>query len=123
MITYEVDELGIFSVNFSGPVSFVDIKNYLAEFASLDELPLDIRLLYDMQEGEIDLAEDDLANIAKLADKATQKYHSVRTAFLVSKPDVTAFTYIFSQFKKNDRSVRRVFSTREAAINWLQSAS
>lgn len=121
MITYSVDEEGIFNVVFSGPVSFLDIKNYLEEFKAIDTLPPKIRLLYDMQEGEINLAEEDLANIARLADEATVKYSSVRTAFLVSKPDVTAFTYIFSQFKKNTQSIRRVFSTRDAALNWLNA--
>jgi hypothetical protein len=119
MIYYSMAEQGVFSVMFSGPVTFSDIKEYLDRFKTIEDLPEKIRLLYDMREGEIDLAEEDLINIARLADEATEKYSSVYTAFLVSKPDVTAFTYIFSQFKRNKHSTRRVFSTQEAAINWL----
>ncbi|MBN1952888.1 MAG: hypothetical protein JW801_16915 [Bacteroidales bacterium] len=121
MIDYLIDAQGIFTVKFSGPVSFLEIKEYLEKFKVIDKLPEHIRLLYDFQEGEINLAEDDLVNIAQLADEATLGFESVRTAFIVSKPDVTAFTFIFSQLKKNDRSIRRVFSTRDAAMNWLLS--
>jgi hypothetical protein len=123
MITYTVNESGIFCVKFSGPVSFAEIKNYLEKFKSIKTLPSEIRLLYDFLEGEIDLVEEDLGNIARLADESTVGYTSVRTAFLVNKPDATAFTYIFSQFAKNQHSIRRIFSTYDAALNWLNAKS
>ena len=121
MITYSIGEDGIFYVKFAGPTSYAEIKDYLLKFKEITGLPEKIRLLYDFTEGIIDLAEDDLVNIAQLADKATVRYTTVRTAFLVNKPDTTAFTYMFSQFRKSNRAVRRIFSTRHAAMNWLKS--
>ena len=121
MITYNVDSDGIFRVKFIGPTSYADIEEYLEKFKGISGLPSRISLFYDFTEGEIDLIEEDLINIARLADEVTLNFESVRTAFLVNKPDATAFTFIFSQFKKNKHSVRRVFSTHEAAMNWLNS--
>lgn len=120
MIEYKVQENGIFYVKFIGKTSFVDVKNYLEKFKHIDALPLDIKLLYDFQDGEIDLIEDDLINIAKLADVATEKYNSVRTAFLTARPDTTAFSFLFSQLRHSPKNQRNVFSTYEAAMNWLK---
>jgi hypothetical protein len=120
MITYNVREDGIFFVKFIGPVTFQDVREYLEKFGKITNLPKDIKLLYDFQEGEIDFIEEDLINIAKLADKATENYNSVRTAFLTSQPDTTAFSFLFSQLKQKPNNKRHVFSTYEAAMNWLK---
>lgn len=120
MITYFVGKDGIFYVKFAGPVTFTEVKEYLGKFKKIENLPLDIKLLYDFLEGEIDFIEEDLINIARIADDATQKYTSIRTAFVASEPDTTAFSVLFSQLRTNPNNKRHVFSTTEAALNWLR---
>ena len=60
-----------------------------------------------------------IVSVAKLSKKVTTSYTSVRTAFLVSKPKVTAYSMLFTQAPASTKSSRKVFSTKEAAINWL----
>ena len=118
MITYSLEDSGIFYVRFSDSVSAEDIKKYLSDFAKINDLPLDFLSLYDLRDANLTIVAEDVASISNLANKIVSSFRTVRTAFLVNKPDITAYSILF----KNSASkgiAREVFSTREAAINWL----
>ena len=119
MIEYSIKKNNIFYALFTGPISFEDIKNYLSEFKSINDLPENILLLYDLTDAEINISANDIQLISKLANDATGRYISVRTAFVVDKPKVTAYSYLFSRRKNSKKTVRRLFSSLEAATEWL----
>jgi hypothetical protein len=119
MITYELIDTNIFYVRFTGKTSVRDIAEYLDEFKSVEDLPADIRLLYDITDAEMNLNVDDIHQISKLAEEATQRYTSVKTAFLVNHPLLTAYSVLFSEFKSSSKTNRKIFSTVGAATDWL----
>lgn len=119
MITYNIDDNSVFYVKFKNKVSFEDIIDYLTEFKSFKSLPEDLLLVYDMIHADLTLTPGDIPEISDLADKATEKFKSVKTAFIVSKPKIADYSVLFSGLKKNEKTERQIFSTHEKALNWL----
>ncbi len=120
MISFSLRDSGIFYVDFSDTVTVEDIKNYLFEFARLDNLPKNIYLLYDLTEVDMNLELVDISFISKLAEKVTSSYKTIRTAFLVDKPKITAYSILFNVDTSSEKILRNAFSTEEAALKWLK---
>lgn len=119
MITYRLSDVGIFYVKFSGKVDLKDINAYLTNLKKITLLPPDILILYDMLETEILITIDDLKTISEDAEIAISQFHSVKAAFVVNQPVLTAMSIIFSESPYAGRSLRRTFSTIESAVKWL----
>ncbi|MDQ1769290.1 hypothetical protein GQR60_00470 [Labilibaculum sp. A4] len=120
MISFSLRDSGIFYVDFSDTVTVEDIKNYLFEFERLDNLPKNIYLLYDLREVDMNLEIDDISFISKLAEKGTSSYKTIRTAFLVDTPKITAYSILFNLDTSSEKVLINVFSTEEAALKWLK---
>ena len=120
MITYSLNNDGIFYVTFSGIVTVEDIENYLLDFEKLSNLPQDLRALYNLRSADMKLTHDDLIYISELTNKATAVYKTVRTAFLVDEPKITAYSIIFTEQLTSSKTKRKVFSTESAALSWLK---
>ena len=120
MINYSLSETGIFHVTFSGNVSVEDIKKYLQEFEKLSNLPQNLLALYDLRGANLKLTHNDLIFLSELTSKVTASYKTVRTAFLVDKPDQTTYSIIFTEQLVLEKTARKVFSTESAALNWLK---
>jgi hypothetical protein len=119
MITHNLDKNNIFCIKLTGIITYEDINDFLIEFKSFNKLPEDVLLLYDLFNAEFKISPQDIESISKLADVATRNYKSVKTAFLVDKPMVTAFSSLFADIKDDEKKERKIFSTEEAARNWL----
>ena len=122
MIKYKLNDIGIFYVTFSGDVSADDIHNYLLEFDKIDDLPKNILLIYNMHNATLHGILPQVLSLAKLAKKVTVPYNSVRTAFVVNKPQETVYSILFTQQLAPKNSIRKVFSTENAAISWLKQS-
>lgn len=120
MIKFSLLDTGIFYVDFSETVTVEDIKNYLVEFERLDNLPKELYSLYDLRGVDMNLETDDIPLISKLTETATSSYTTVRTAFLVDQPNITAFSILFNVSTSSEKTLRDVFSTEEAAVRWLK---
>jgi len=120
MINYSLDDSGIFNVTFSCSVTADEIINYLLEFELLNNLPDDFLSLYDLTDADIKLKQKDILFISELTLKVTSFYRSVRTAFLVNNPVLTAYSYLFINNSIPKKTTRKIFSTKVAAINWLK---
>lgn len=119
MITYTFKDPGYFYVLLEKIVSYEDIISYLIDFAKIDYLPLDLCVLYNMEKVKLDIQIEEISEISDLAAKVTSKYKSVKTALVVSNPDVTVYSILFQSNTKPQKTKRKTFSTEEAAINWL----
>ncbi|PLX24641.1 MAG: hypothetical protein C0599_01880 [Salinivirgaceae bacterium] len=120
MINYTFDDSGIFHVSMSDRITLKDVKEYLIEFQNIENLPKELLLLYDLQKAVLDFEIDEIVYLTELADKVTTKYSSIKTAFLVEGPKVTAYSFMFSNEKKIKSKERKVFSTKAAAVSWLK---
>lgn len=121
MINYSLNKDNILYVTFSEKVTVEDIKNYLLEFEKIDNMPQYLLSLYDLRSCELVIENKDIAIISELTDYFTRKFQKVRTAFLVDKPNLTAYSILFSEELVPKRTKREVFSTEEAALIWLKS--
>ncbi len=119
MIEYLLEESGIFVVKFSETVEIEEIRRYIIQFEKLTNLPNNILILYDLREAQVNLKKDDLKFLNEFAEKANRKYSSVKTTFLVDKPNITAIMLMFSHKTPSEKINRKVFSTEIAAREWL----
>lgn len=120
MISYSLKESGIFYVDFSETVSLEDIKSYLREFEKLDKLPQDFLSLYDLRGANLLLDSEDIMAISEISEEVTVDYKSVKTAFLVDKPKLTAYSFLFSVDHNSEKTMRLVFSNEKEALDWLK---
>jgi hypothetical protein len=119
MLSHNITENGILKITAEGTVGLKDIADFLRTFENIGDLPDDVKLLYDMQRADLKIEIQDLKEIAALADQVTEKYKTVRTAFVVDEPLVTAYSYLFSSMDDKPNRQRRIFSTIESAEQWL----
>jgi len=122
MISYSLEDSGIFDVKFSGIISLNDVNKFLSDFDMINYLPQDIMLLYDLREANLNFNTRDIWSISEMTNKATSSYNSVRTAILVNKPNSTAYSILFAK-ESSHKIIRKVFSTVEAAIAWLKKTN
>ena len=99
-------------VDFKGLVTF-------KEFTDFEELPNELCLLYDLRYAVLDSSPEEINMVSQAAEAATQKYKSVKTAFVVNKPKETAYSTLFSQISKSKKTQRQIFSTKSTALKWL----
>lgn len=121
MISYSLDKNTLI-VTFKDDIHIKDIAKFLDEFSKLDGLPDNLNLLYDLLEVKITVSHDEIKQISNIANNSTNKYKSIRTAFLVSDPKLTAYSTLFSNLA-DSKTIRKIFSTKEAAIKWLEQKS
>ncbi len=120
-ISLASDNEDILLVKLAGKISLKTLYDFLIAFHELNTLPAHLRLLYDLQEAQIDLTKEDLVKISRMSGLITFNYQSVRAAFVVSDPDVTALTLYFAQLSEHPDGLRHLFSSKEAAMNWLRN--
>jgi energy-converting hydrogenase Eha subunit H len=120
MITHTYKDFGYFYVKFQDIVTFEDIVAYLTEFQKIDYLPIDLCLLYNLENVQLKVDIDNIPMISDLASKVTSKYKSIRTALVVTNPNNTAYSILFQSDSKPNKTKRKTFSTEEAAEKWLK---
>lgn len=121
MITYSLQDSGIFLVDFSETVTIADIEKYLTEFKTIKNVPNNFIALYDLRGANLKLKAEDIQLLIELSEKATASLSSVKTAFLVDKPELTASSFLFSVDHNSEKTTRQVFISEQEAISWLKS--
>lgn len=116
-------EKGIVYVNFKGIINIEELISFLKEFGNIEDFPMHLLLLYDLQEADLKINAKDIETISDYSELATQKYISVKTAFLVNEPKLTAYSTLFSELANPNKTQRKIFSTKEATIKWLLKSS
>lgn len=119
MITYKLSDSNILHIKLTGNITFSEVSDFLKKLKSFDDLPKDMKLLCDLTEAEVNFTANEIHQISELAENATRKYSAVKTALLVNQPLLTAYSVLYSKFKSSGRTSREVFSTLDAAKDWL----
>lgn len=120
MIKYQFKD-GIFTVNFTGQILFTEIIEYLEDFRNLKDIPLNLRMLYDLTESDFTLTQAEIRKLSEKASQVTAHFNFIYTAFVVSEPKITAYTMLFSLMAPNEKSLRELFATKENALTWLNN--
>ncbi len=111
----------ILHVSIDGPSTIYDLFDFLDELGSLQSLPEELKVFYDLTNADIDLRLDEISMLSKKAEEKTLSCKSVKTAFCVNDPKVTAYAMLFSWLPEGTKIKREQFSTKEAALKWLNS--
>jgi len=122
MIKYQMED-NIFTVIFTGTISFDEIISYLNDFGQMKDLPKSLKLLYNFIDAEFDLNPVKIQIISDKAIEVTALYDNIQTAFVVAEPKITAYSMLFSLMSANEKALREIFSTVLAAKNWLTGRS
>ncbi len=119
MISYNFESDNFLRINIKGEVGLEEILDFLDEFDRFENLPADIKLLYDLTEASLLLQGDDVMVVGQKAEEVTQKYATVKSAFLVTHHRATALSYLFSNLAKQGHTERQIFSSESMALKWL----
>jgi len=109
----------ILHVSIDGEATLYDLYDFLDEIGNLHELPKELKVFYDLRNATLNLRLDEISALSQKAEEKTRNCNSVRTAFCVQDPKVTAYAMLFSWLPENSRIKREQFSTKEAALKWL----
>jgi len=114
------NELQILEVTYSGDIYADDLIRYGEEIASNQELPKDVlRILTDVTAARYQIYPHENEKLREALKRHTARFYMVRAAFLQTRPRETALSLLFSQNTGNPRYIHKVFSERDAALNWL----
>ncbi|MBK3518822.1 hypothetical protein [Carboxylicivirga marina] len=111
----------ILHVSIEGPATIYDLYDFLDEIGSLQSLPEELKVFYDLRKASLDLRLDEINVLSKKAEEKTLNCKSVKTAFCVKDPKITAYAMLFSWLPESSKIKREQFSTKEAALNWLNT--
>lgn len=112
----------IYTVAFTDVVTVGDIYEYIHEFNELHNSPQHLKVLYDFTDVDLMISLDDIPTIAKEEGKATSQLLSLKTAFVVKDPKVTAYVMLFQWARPAEHVIRREFSSIDVALKWLKSS-
>lgn len=120
MVTYLYNN-GILFVQFKGSLKLSDILNHIKEFSEFDFFPNKALLIYDLLNCELILKPDEIKDLSLAGELSTEKYSIVRTALIVDQPKSNAFTTLYALLAKQKKTKRKVFTTKEEALRWINS--
>jgi len=111
----------ILHVTIEGQATIHDLYTFLDDFGKIESIPEHLKVFYDLRSASMDLRLDEIDTLSKFAEKKTANCKSVKTAFCVKDPKITAYAMLFSWLPENSKITREQFSTKKAALEWLNS--
>jgi len=122
MITLDFNKKTKILVNtLTGTIDISDVLNMYHQIEHHGSLPANLKIIIDSQEARYSFTEKDLQKIANAIKHLLTKFNSIQEAIVQSTPYETAMAVLYEQMVHFDNFRFKVFSTREAAIQWLES--
>lgn len=122
MISYEFNKSEkILEVKFSGSISIDDMNGYILSLRNDLSLPSRLRILSDATEAKFaeKISKNDLISFLNENKKTLEQKDYVYDAFVISGTFETALGMIYKNLNNMKNYSFNIFSTREAAYNWL----
>ncbi len=119
MISHKLID-NIFHINFEGIFTYEELVELSKNFSERRIKGDYLLLIYDLRKAILNFSIKDYSKISHLALNSTKEYKFVKAAFVASSPRTTAMLTIFSHLSLGSHTQRKVFSTPEAAIAWLE---
>lgn len=114
-------ETGILESIFVGEVYLREILDYIISTKENDSFPRVLKIITDTNNANFNFEINDLEKIIIENEKSLKKYDFIFDAIIVDNPKNTAISMLYQELGKNDRYKFDIFSTREAALNWLEN--
>ena len=122
MINYSYNsESKILEAKATGIKKVDDIILHYKHLSETNSYPKILKVLIDSRQAKMDVHPDELKKIFYPLVRAIKTYDSLYEAFLVKNPYETAIATLFEKEYLNFKNFKfNIFSTKEAAIDWLQ---
>lgn len=122
MITFEYNpEKEIIYVKYDGLITLQDLIEYMKGLTEQTIQLKRIKVLEDARDGYVSDDIQDVDEILKTFQHYSKQREHVVIATIQDKPVETALNLLFQSLLDIPNHHYKVFSTQEAAINWLNS--
>ena len=124
MITYRFNKkTAMVESVIEGENTIEDFTNYLLSLSKEQNFPDILKVFSNGEKGRFakHVNPEDMYKIANAIQELLKKHKKVYTAFIISTSLETAMAELYKDFSSSKNYKFKVFSTKEAAIQWLNS--
>ncbi len=122
MIEKKTDSKGLLIVaQQRGLKNIEDMINAMNYLIAATDLPEQLRILEVSTDVEVTFSIESIDILADVCKEATKKYKNIQHAVVLNSPVNTVLALLMSHKKLPKEYQLQVFSTRAAALLWLQS--
>ncbi len=114
-------QTAILESKFEGKLTVKELIESSQTIKENESYPRFLKILIDSKKAIVNFPSNDLSFLAEEHHKVVEKYDYIVTAIILDTPKETAFAMLFQNLIKNNKSKFQLFSTREAAISWLNN--
>ena len=120
-LEYTIDkEQGISFQKFSGFIRFEDLVEFNKRKIQDPNFREGLHILVDLSESEIGLTDKEIERYTRYLIDKKEKYEGTRCAIISDNPKQFVKSFFFKEYASVFGKVE-IFSTREAALRWLNS--
>ena len=121
MVTSEFNhKTGILESKFCGEVYLKEILDYIISTKENSSFPRLLKIITNACNANFSFEVDDLEKIIAENEKSLEKYDYIFDAIIVDNPKNTVLSMLYRELEKNHKYKFYIFSTKEAALNWLE---
>jgi hypothetical protein len=111
---------GILETEFKGDVTLLDVVNYIIRTKENKIYPRTLKIFTDSSQAIFNFSIEDLNTIMEENLKSLMNYDFIIDAIIVDNPKNTVLTMLYAELSKTKKYKFKIFSTKEAALHWLQ---
>jgi len=120
MVTAEFDhDTGILNSRFKDFVTLNEIIDYIDSTKLNRSYPRKLKIITDARGADFSFTPDDLPKIVEANNSSMEQYDFIIDAIITDDSKTTAISMLYQEFSRVPNYRFKVFSTRDAAINWL----
>ncbi len=120
LITTFDNSLGILILTVENQLAPQFVIEYYNNLAKNKEYPRDLRVICFVTATSYQVNPQDIDAMVGSLEKASNNYERLTEAFVAEDPYSTVITTLFSEKAQIGNYRSKVFSTKEAALKWLQ---
>jgi hypothetical protein len=112
---------GILETKFKGDITLLAVLNYMIRTKENKTYPRTLKIITDSRQAIFNFSIQDLNILMEENLKLLEKYNSIRDAIIVDNPKNMVLTMLYSKMTETNKDKFKIFSTKEAALYWLQT--
>lgn len=113
------DELGFYHLTFHNEITSEELITFVKDMEKNSELPKVIKILTETDNAKVKIDTHDLPKIINEAKKAKKRFDLIIHAVIINKPFITALGFLYQKKMNLSHHKLKIFSDKEAAIEWL----
>jgi len=120
MLTWDFNhQTGILETKYMGNIYLQEVVDYIRATKENKDHPRDLKIISDASQAIFVFTINDLEVIINENNASLEKYDSIIDALIVEDPKSTALSILYQRLERNNKYKFNVFSTHEAAEEWL----